>query len=90
VAEQFYKDLYENKFEVTGSSHHTLNNDRFRKTISLVLRCKPHAILDLGFESQALSKAIIKHTGANYVGVDISDVVVKAAKRSLSIQGRST
>jgi len=33
VAEQFYKDLYENKFEVTGSSHHTLNNDRFRKTI---------------------------------------------------------
>ena len=80
MAEQFYKDLYENKFEVTGSSHHTLNNDRFRKTISLVLRCKPHAILDLGFESQALSKAIIKHTGANYVGVDISDVVVKAAK----------
>jgi len=82
MTEQFYRDLYENKFEVTGSSHHTLNNDRFRKTISLILTCKPHDILELGFESQALAKAIVKHTGAKYVGVDISDVVVKSAKDS--------
>jgi len=82
VAEQFYNDLYENRFQVTNSSHHTLNNDRFRKTISLILKCKPHDILELGFESQALSKAIMKHTGAKYVGVDVSDVVVNAARDS--------
>ena len=82
VAEQFYKDLYENRFQVTSSFHHSLSNDRFRKTISLVLRCKPHDILELGFESPALSKAIVRHTGAKYVGVDISDVVVQAAKDS--------
>src|SRR5207247_11216325 len=53
---------------------------RTRKALYLLNDCNPHDILELGFEDPALSQIIIKNSGANYVGVDISDASVKAAK----------
>jgi len=80
VAEQFYKDLYETHFPIKDSRHHALNNDRFKKTLTIVNQCKPRDVLELGFEDPVLSKAIVKSVGANYVGVDISHSSVEAAK----------
>ena len=82
MAEEFYKDLYERKFPLPGAAHHALSNDRTRKALSLLNECKPRDILELGFEDPALSRLIIKNSGANYVGVDISEASVKAAKDS--------
>jgi len=82
LAEQFYKDLYERKFPLPGAAHHALNNDRTRKALSFLKECKPRDILELGFEDPVLSQVIIKNSGANYVGVDISDASIKAAKNS--------
>jgi len=80
VAEEFYENLYERQFPLRGSAHHTLINDRFRKTLSLVKECQPHDILELGFEDPSISEAIVKDIGAKYTGVDISPVSVRAAK----------
>ena len=80
MAEEFYENLYERQFPLRGSAHHTLSNDRFRKTLALVKECQPRNILELGFEDPAISEAIVKDIGAKYTGVDISPVSVRAAK----------
>ena len=82
MAEKFYRDLYGRRIPLPGHLHHALNNDRTRKTLTLVRECKPRDILELGFEDPIMSQLIIKSSGANYVGVDISHESIKAAKES--------
>ena len=66
MAKEFYENLYERQFPLRGSAHHTLINDRFKRTLSLVKECQPRDILELGFEDPAyFSRVYAAATGVS-------------------------
>jgi SAM-dependent methyltransferase len=80
LTEDFYNKLHESYFPISPQRRGNAGYERTTRCRSIIDQCKPRDILEIGFENPHLSKSIAEIPGVNYVGIDISDVSVKAAQ----------
>lgn len=73
----FYDILHRSYFPILRPTKETVTRNRTLRCIQLMEGCRPHDVLEIGFEDPRLSKLIASRW--NYVGVDVSEVSVKAA-----------
>ncbi len=80
MSKQFYDTLHESYFPITRPR--SIGHARMARCLSIIDQCKPRNVLEVGFEKPDLSKLIANLPGVEYIGVDLSEVSVKAARES--------
>ncbi len=74
---EFYRILHETYFPISQQLAREAASDKRVRCLSIIAGCKPKDVLEIGFEDPRLSKLIADRW--NYVGIDISEISVKAA-----------